>query len=250
MPGWLSNTLISGFMGFVLLFIFKYTSNQRAIGRVRDNITANILAMKLFKDSLRVTLNAQAHLFGASLKLLRYSIIPLFAMVLPVSLLMGQMGLWYQSCPLRPGEEANVIMKLRGHGTTSANVNADLRGAEVVTGPVRVMSKNEIYWRIRAVAPGYHKAVFKVDERKLEKELAVGEGYMRVSRKKPDYRFLEILIHPAEKPFPRDARVESIEITYPDRISWISGTDYWLIYFFACSMVFALVIRPFIGVRI
>jgi hypothetical protein len=65
-PGWLSITLISAVLGVLLLLIFKYTSNQRAIGRVRDDIKANLLAVKLFKDSLSVTFRSQARVFGAS----------------------------------------------------------------------------------------------------------------------------------------------------------------------------------------
>ncbi len=59
LPGWLSNTLISAVIGVVLLVIFKYTSNQKAIGKVRDSIKANMLALKLFKDSISVALESQ-----------------------------------------------------------------------------------------------------------------------------------------------------------------------------------------------
>ena len=51
LPGWLSNTIISAVVGVLLLIIFKYTSNQKAIGKVLDNIKANLLGMKLFKDN-------------------------------------------------------------------------------------------------------------------------------------------------------------------------------------------------------
>jgi len=45
LPGWLSNTIISAVAGVILLIVFKYTSNQSAIGRVRDNIKADMLAL-------------------------------------------------------------------------------------------------------------------------------------------------------------------------------------------------------------
>lgn len=60
MPGWLSNTIISAITGVFLLLVFKYTSNQRAIGKVKDCIKADMLSIKLFKDSLSVVLSAQA----------------------------------------------------------------------------------------------------------------------------------------------------------------------------------------------
>ncbi|HZU36567.1 MAG TPA: hypothetical protein VFA18_11690, partial [Gemmataceae bacterium] len=51
LPGWLSATIIAAVTGVLLLAVFKYTSNQRAIKRVRADISTNLLALKLFKDS-------------------------------------------------------------------------------------------------------------------------------------------------------------------------------------------------------
>ncbi len=52
-PGWLSATVVAAVTGVLLLAVFKYTSNQRAIKRVRNDINAHLLALKLFKDSAR-----------------------------------------------------------------------------------------------------------------------------------------------------------------------------------------------------
>ena len=59
LPGWLSATLLSLVLGVLMLLVFKYTSNQRAIRRVRRDIRANLLAVKLFRDSVAVGLKAQ-----------------------------------------------------------------------------------------------------------------------------------------------------------------------------------------------
>jgi hypothetical protein len=45
LPGWLSATLLACVTGALLLFIFKYTSNQAAIKRVRNEIDANLLSL-------------------------------------------------------------------------------------------------------------------------------------------------------------------------------------------------------------
>ena len=62
LPGWLSATAVSTVTGVLLLAGFKYTSNQAAIKRVRDQINADLLALKLFKDSARVALEAQGRI--------------------------------------------------------------------------------------------------------------------------------------------------------------------------------------------
>ena len=77
LPGWLSATLVSAITGVLLLIVFKYTSNQRAIKRVRDGIKADLLALKLFKESASVALQAQGRIMLNAGKLLLLSIVPM-----------------------------------------------------------------------------------------------------------------------------------------------------------------------------
>jgi uncharacterized membrane protein (DUF106 family) len=252
LPGWLSNTIISAVAGVLLLIIFKFTSNQRAIGRVRDDIKADMLAIKLFKESMSVTLKCQAGIFAGAVRLLFHSIRPLLVMVVPVSLLLAQMGLWYQSRPLRVGEEAVVTVELNDAVNSPwPEVSIEPKqAAEVTVGPVKVLSKRQVYFKISALDVGYHRLGFWVDGQRVEKELAAGEGFMRVSAKRPGWSWTDILMHPAEKPFGPDSVVRSISIDYPNRLSRTSGTDWWVVYFFVVSMFFALMFRPFLRVRI
>jgi uncharacterized membrane protein (DUF106 family) len=252
LPGWLSNTIVSAVTGVILLIIFKYTSNQRAIGFVRDNIKANMLALKLFKDSISVTLQAQGQVFKGALLLLFNAIRPMLVMIVPVSLLLAQMGLWYQSRPLLPGEETMVTVKLNGNIETPwPTVSMEpTPAAEVTIGPVRVFSKHQIYWKIKAIENGSHHIIFQVDGQQFGKELTIGDGFMRISDERPGWRWSDILLHPSEKPFGPDSAVQSISINYPDRLSRTSGTDWWLVYFFVASLVFALIFKPFLKVRI
>ena len=252
LPGWLSNTIISAFTGMILLIIFKYTSNQRAIARVRDNIKADMLALKLFKDSLLVTLQSQGRLFKSALLLLFHSLRPMLVMIVPVILLLGQLGLWYQHRPLRVGEETIVTVQLSGEiSPVWPKLEMDsVPAMEVVIGPVRVFSERRIYWKIRACENGLHNITFRVNGQPIEKQLAIGNGFMRASVERPGWNWSDILQHPLEKPFGPDSLVRSVSIDYPQRLSRTSGTDWWLIYFFIASMVFAMVFKPFLKVRI
>jgi uncharacterized membrane protein (DUF106 family) len=263
-PGWLSNTVISAVMGVLLLILWKYTSNQDAIGRVKDDIKANLLAMKLFKDSISVTLQAQGRAFRGAGGLLFYAIRPMLVMIVPVCLILGQMSLWYQSRPLKPGEEALVTMKLSGDidsAWPSVGI-ASMTGADVTIDQTRVFSERQIFWKIKAHKEGYHEIVFEVDDRQVEKQLAIGNGFMRISPQRPGWHWADILLNPTEKPFGPDSVVQSISIEYPRRISRIAqrlgrfiGADWliewwWMVYFFIASMVFGFIFKPFLNVKI
>ena len=78
----------------------------------------------------------------------------------------------------------------------------------------------------------------------------MGDGFMRTSVERPGWCWLDILLQPAEPPFGPDSAVQAIRIDYPDRASWTSGTDWWLVYCFAASMFFALCFRPLLNVNL
>ncbi len=58
-PGWLSLTVIAGVTGIIMLVVFKHTSSQQAIKRTRNGLKANLLALSLFKEDMRVGLRCQ-----------------------------------------------------------------------------------------------------------------------------------------------------------------------------------------------
>jgi hypothetical protein len=251
-PGWLSATLTAIVSGVLLLIVFKYTSNQRAIKRVKDDIKANLLALKLFKDSAGVALRAQGQILLGAFWLLLFSLIPMLVMLVPVLLILGQLALCYQARPLQVGEEAVVTVKLAS-GASADPSYIELEPTDAVQttlGPVHLWSKHEVCWNIRARQNGYHRLAFHLGQETGEKELAIGDGFMRVSKLRPAYHWLDTLLNPQEKPFDPDSPIQSIEIDYPQRSSWTCGTDWWVFYWFAVSMVAGFCVRRPLNVNI
>ena len=252
MPGWLSNTLLALVLGVVMLLIFKATSNQTAIGRVRDGIKADLLSLKLFKDSLPVTLGAQARLFKGAGMLLFYSLIPLVVMMVIMLPLLGQLGVWYQHAPLTTGQTAIVAIQF-ADGADKQIAGVDLQPAEafeIVAGPMRAPAAGQVWWTIQAAQDGTHELTFDLDGETITKTLQVGDGPTRVSKLRPDMTFTNVLMHPAEKPFAADSAVQWIDIEYGERSGWASGADNWLIYLFVLSLVFGFAFKGALGVRI
>jgi hypothetical protein len=251
LPGWLSATLAAVVTGLLMLVVFKYTSRQRAIRAVRNDIKANLLALRLFKDSPLVALRAQGRVLVGAGRLLVLALVPMLVMLVPVCLILGQLGLWYQARPLHVGEETVLTLRLGGGDDAhwpEVYVRPDT-ALQVTVGPVRVQSKREICWNVRARENGYHRLVFQVGGQTVEKEFAIGDGFMRVSARRPGWSWEDALRHPAEPPFGPNSPVRSIEIDYPSRPSWTSGTDWWMGHWFIVSMVAALCFRRALNVH-
>ncbi|MGD9856687.1 MAG: hypothetical protein AB7U20_17205, partial [Planctomycetaceae bacterium] len=231
MPGWLSITLIGVVTGILMLVVFKYTSNQSAIKHTRNRLKADLLALSLFQDDLRVGLRAQGRLLAGAARLLGLSLVPMLIMALPMGLLLGQLGLWYQARPLRTGEESVVTVRLAADAPDSLRAIelVPSTAVEAVIGPVRVPSKNMVCWTIRPVEPGRHPLEFSTGRKVIHKELAVGENMQPTSLQRPAWNWTDVLVHPRERPFTHDSPIQSIEVAYPTRPSWTSGTNSWMI---------------------
>jgi hypothetical protein len=252
LPAWLSLTVISALLGAVLLILFKYTSPQTAISRVRDKIKAHLLAMKLFKDNIPVVLKSQVQVFAAAVMLLIYSIPPMLVMILPFCLVLGQLGVWYQARPLAASEQAVVVMQLADSKSEAMpSVSLVETGAvKIVAGPVRVPSRRQIYWQIQPARAGIHQVQFTVGQTQVQKELSVGSGHMPVSIKRPSLDIADLILYPAEKPFNRTSPVRWIRIDYPQRTAPLTGSGVWVVTLFVISMLAALIVKPFFNVKI
>jgi hypothetical protein len=250
LPGWLSATLVSLLTGIGMLLIFKHTSNQRALKRVRDSIKANVLSLSLFNDSMAVSLRSQGRVLWGAGRLLLLSIVPMLVMIVPVCLLLGQLALWYQARPLRIGEEAVMSVMLADDSAPIPEVRLEPSpAADATIGPVRVPAKRIVCWNLRAREAGYHQLTLDVAGSRVTKELAVGDRFMRVSQERPSRNWWEVLLHPREEPLARDSAIQAIEIDYPKRHAWTCGSDSWFVYWFAASMIAAFCARPLLRVQ-
>ncbi len=251
-PGWVSATVIAILSGLGLLLIFKYTSNQQAIRRTRNQIRANVLAISLFRDSIAVSLRCQGNIIRLAMQLMAYAIVPLLLMTTPVVLMLSQLALRYQARPLRVGEEAIVSVRLLKDNDKSVQTIrlAESPSISVVSGPVRSLSKNVVFWNVGGSEHGNHRLTFQIGEASFEKEFIVGDGFQPVSLLRPSASWQDALYHPAEPPFEPSSLVQSIEIDYPERDGMACGSKTWLLYWIVVSMLSAYVFKSFFNVSV
>ena len=251
-PGWLSATVVAFVSGALLILTYKvYIKSKSHQTGARSDQRQPARAQTIQGKSSGVAQGAGSDPRGA-IGLLALSLVPIVVMALPVTLLLGQLSLWYQARPLLPGETAVVTVKLKpGDAKAVSGIRLEPSAAVAVeTGPVRVRSKGEVSWDLRAEKPGEHKLVFRLGEAAFEKDLAIGAGMMRTSALLPGRSWSDILLYPAEPPPPADSPIESIAIDYPTRSSWTSGADYWVIYWFLASLLAGLLLHKVFGVNL
>jgi len=240
--------VVSVVVGVLMLPAFKHLSNQTKIARAKDDIKANLLALKLFKDELRVVIGAQFRILWAILRLQRYVFTPILWMTFPMLLVLAQMGVRYQWRPLHVGESTVLRVVLNEPPARAKTATlAEHPGVKAEVGPVP--GDRDLVWCVRAVEPGRHTLIVTLDGKILEKELVVGSAGLRVSALRPSGRWTDQLFNPVEDRLPAESCVRSIEVEYPAPDSWFCGADYWVVSFFVISMMAALILAPVFHVR-
>jgi hypothetical protein len=239
----------SALSGVFLLFVFRWTSNSRAIRAARREAQAELLAVRLYREDPRVVVRAQARFLAAIGRYLGHMLIPFAALLLPFALLAAHLDARYGSRALGIGERAVV----EASGTSAMLDSASLDSSEglaVEAGPVRVAERGEMSWRILAKDAGRQSISLTVGDRRLEKEVVVSTTTRGASRRRMRASLTSFFLAPAEPAIGGDGMVERIEVDYPpleiDFLGWKMG---WIVVFLVVSSAVALALRRRVGVE-
>lgn len=249
-PFWalLAVSLVSGLL---MLWVFALTSNQEGIRRSKDRVRGNLLGVRLFQHDVGVVLKLQVAILKETLQYLRYSFAPVLFLLLPVLLILVQLNLFFSLRPLTPGEQSLLTVKVNGSPIMNSTVQLEESSGFIVeTPPVRIPSRQEISWRIRAEEAGSHRIRLNVDGESFEKDLVVGDAWTAISPVRTD-DWLEQLLYSGEQSLNSEGKVTSIQLAYSSLDFQMLGIPMdWLVVFFVLSIVAAFAFKGWFGVEI
>ena len=268
LPSQVALIVISVVAGVLAAMAFRYTSNQKALKRVADEVRASLLAMRLFRDDLRNVFAAQLGLLKASMSRLWYSLPPLVVLIVPFVFLLAQLAMWYEFRPLGAGESAVVDVRI-APDAWERYAQLELMpvdGVEFV-GPVRSATGGEdgerictISWDARPQRPpaGDQPLAlrWKLDGTVVaEKLLTISAApdsskLMFVNPLMAGTSFWDRLLYPGEPAFGRASPIQEIKIWYGSRTNTLCGMAIpWWLTFFVVSVLGALALKPWIKVQ-
>jgi uncharacterized membrane protein (DUF106 family) len=252
---WVGLAVVSLLTAVLMLAVFKLVSNQAAVRGAKERIKAHLLEMRLYKDSLRVTLRSQAGILKANLAYMAANLKPLAVMIVPLVLILARLSVWYDRAPLRPGEE--TLIKV-GLGETADPVGLDLRieappAVEVSSPAVRIPDEHEVVWRIRALGEGRGRIVLRAGGRAFEKNVVVASGrrLVPVSTLASRGSLAKRVLYPGDPPLPDGTPVRTIEVLYPAaRLTAFGLAVHWLVAYFVLSIAFGFALKGVFKVEI
>jgi uncharacterized membrane protein (DUF106 family) len=244
--------VVSLVIGLVMVVLFGYTSDQKAIGIAKDQLKAHLLAVRLYRDQIPVVMGSYGKILRGTGRYLKLAFMPLLYVIIPITLLMVQIDRYLGQTPLPANAPFLLTAHLTGGSDALNDVTLDLPPEITMSAPpVHVSADNQIVWRLAGAKDGKYAVKVSAGGQTVEKAVCVGTDLPRISTVRLRGQFWNRLFSSAESALPDNSPVESISINYPDRNIDIAGYGMnWIWLFFILSMVAGFIFKELLGIQI
>lgn len=226
------------------LIVVRWTSDQKAIRRVKDRMGAHVLEVRLFSDQPRVVLRAYITLLGNTVLYLRYSLRPLIVLAIPLLLLFTQLEAYFGRTPVDLGQDFLVRATFQSADALANSMLQLPPGLEMTSPPVHIPSERQVDWRLKAVNAGTYDVRLVLPGSETSKKIVAGGGLARVVIERERGGFWEQIVNPGEPPLARAGLVEQIEIQYPVRVFRLRTWEIeWLVPYLVLTLAAALLLK-------
>ena len=244
-------SLISIVIGLLMVVVFGYTSDQKAIHVAKEHLKAHLLALRLFQDQIPVVLRSYARILAATGQYLQLAFKPLLYVIIPLTLLAVQVDRYLGSVPIAVGQAFLITV----HGTQSDQLNeASLLlplGLETTAPAVHVPAQDEVAWRVVAEKSGDYDVKVQVSDQAFSKRVMVASGLQRLSSVRLRGKLWERIFVSGEPALPENSTLQKIEVQYPERKIAFAGVEWnWIWLFFVLSLVAGFLFKSILGIEI
>lgn len=241
---------ISVVIGLLMVLVFGYTSDQKAIHVAKDHLKAHLLALRLFQDQITVVLRAYGRILLATCRYLRLAFKPLLFVIVPLTILIVQLDRYLGMTPIEAGHPFVVKAKVAESILNDATL-ALPDGLEATAPAVHVPAENEIAWRVVALRDGDYMLNLHANSDLFSKSVRVGTGLPRLSPIRLRGKLWERMFVSGEPALAADKLVEAIEVQYPARDIAFAGFEWnWIWLFFVLSLVAGFIFKSVLGIEI
>lgn len=243
--------VLSIVIGLLMVVLFGYTSNQKAIKIAKDQLKAHLLAVRLFQDQLHVVVGSYGRILRGTGRYLKLAFMPLLYVIIPITLLIVQLDRYLGSTALV--KDVPFLMTVRMTNADAVNaVTLELPPELTMTAPaVHVPAAREVVWRLAASQEGAYEVKVVASGESVAKTVRVASEPARVSPVRLRGQFWERMFTSSESAVPENSLVESIAINYPERNIEIAGYEMnWIWLFFIFSMIAGFIFKELLGIQV
>jgi len=198
-------------MGVLAMAVYKAVSNQKALSRVKSQISMRLLEIRLFSHDIFQVLRSTGMILVKNVIYLGNHMLPMVIMFGPFVVILAQLVANYAYDPAPQGSVEILRVELDPDSDVQAR-DAMLElptGVALEAGPVAT-ADHQVFWRLRADQPGDHVLHMSLGGETYEKGWAVGGEARKVPLRR--LRGIEAILYPGEPALPGDGPVLSIDL--------------------------------------
>jgi hypothetical protein len=253
---------VSGVFGVLALWIFKHISWQEGIGRVKDQIEGNMIAIRIYQDDLVIVGQSVCKVLWRNMQYVGLNFGPFIPLAIPFVFVVAQTVVRYGFDPIPvvstdglagAGNELRIEFK-PGQRDECAGLEVLMpEGLEATSPLVRVPSQGLAFQEFVARAPGNYEITLRFPDGSAEtKSVVAGEEKARLMQPERVAGAFSSMLWPAEERLASDSPLNRIAFIYPDSdLGWLpGGPGGVLIIFVAASMLFGFIALKPLGVKI
>jgi hypothetical protein len=203
-------------MGVLAIAVYKAVSNQKALKRVKGQISMRLLEIRLFSHDIGQVLRSTGMILVKNTLYMGNHMLPMAVMLLPFVIIMAQLVANYAYRPAPAGAVELLHVRLDpAAGVASEKVSLELPDGVVLDAPPVKTADHQVFWRLRAEQPGDFVLGVAVGDELYPKGWAVGGEARKVPVKR--LRGLEAILYPGEEALPGGGPLLSIELPMHSR---------------------------------
>ncbi|HZQ70314.1 MAG TPA: hypothetical protein VFA68_17440 [Terriglobales bacterium] len=237
-------------IGLLMVLLFAWTSDQKAIGVAKDQLKAHMLAVRLFQDQISVVMKAYGRIVRGTGRYIRLAFKPLLFVIIPITFLIVEVDRYLGWTPIETAQ--SFLVKVKTSNPDALNEVALKLPPELVASapPVHVPAENEVVWRVTADKIGAFDVNVAASGQIYTKRVVVSPGISRLSLERLRAPLWQRYFSSAE-PELQDGPVSSIAVTYPTRSLRFAWMDWnWIVLFFVLSMIAGFLFKEILGIEI
>ena len=242
---------ISIVTGFLMVIVFRYVSDQKAIGRAKDRLKAHLLAVRLFQDQLPVVMRAYGKILRGTGSYLRLAFTPFLIAILPITFMIVQLDRYFGWMPLQPAQ--TFLVEARVEDPAALNQASLQLPPELSSSApaVHVPKEKEVVWRVVAGRAGNYDIRITTAGQTVSKQVVVAPGLARVSPVRWKDNFWERIFTSGEPALADNSPVQSIAINYAPREISFAWTQWnWIVLFFVVSLIAGFIFKSALGIQV
>jgi uncharacterized membrane protein (DUF106 family) len=245
--------ILSVVIGLLMIVLFGYTSDQKAIGIAKDQLKAHLLAVRLYRDQLHVVMGSYGKVLRGTGRYLKLAFKPLLYVIIPITLMI----VWLDRSLGLTAIQTNTPFLLTARVNNPQaldSVSIDLPPQITASAPpVHVVADNEVVWRLVASQQGAYEVKISAGGQSAVKTVRVSAELAQVSPERWRDHFWERMFSSGESALPSDSAVESISVNYPERNIPLGIAGYemnWIWLFFILSMIAGFIFKELLGIEV